>query len=442
MSVARPNSSLVAATRCGATPQIGLWNGITGRQEAPPLLGHTKGGVSLAFDCTGRYLLSTEWSDVLRVWDAATGRLIFQTPLRMAHTNVVFGPDGEAAAAVDGQKLRLFRVYPGEGLRVVPPADRMANAYTGRFAVEPSGRVLAVWQDADRTALLDAENGRELGALPGKTVLVGSARGDGSLLTVGDRGLTRWAVQVAGGVCRVGPPERLDLPRHNRGEWGVSADGGVIGVPDFANGAFVWDRKRPGEVRPTMRQNSVRHVAVSPDGRWVVAASHVAGGVSASDARTGKFVRWLIPDGGGAVFSPGGRWVGVWSFRGGATLFRAGTWEQGRLVGDGPVAFSPDDRLVAVGKGDGVVRLVAAETGQEVSRLETTDQTSLQPVGFSPDGGRLYAVGGVTGALYIWDLRHIRARLKAMDADWDWPAFSPPAGREGEPIEVRIVGDG
>jgi hypothetical protein len=122
-------------------------------------------------------------------------------------------------------------------------------------------------------------------------------------------------------------------------------------------------------------------------------------------------------------------------------MFRADTWEQVRSLGDGLCTFSPDDRLVAVGEGYGVIRLTGTETGQEVSRLETTDQTKLRPLGFSPDGGRLYAVGEQTRALYIWDLRLIRARLRAMDADWDWPELAPLPEQSGDgPPVVRIEG--
>jgi WD40 repeat protein len=180
-------------------------------------------------------------------------------------------------------------------------------------------------------------------------------------------------------------------------------------------------------------------VAVSPDGQWVVAGSHVAGEVSVYNAHTGKRVRPLIADGGRAVFSPGGRWVGILTHHGGATLFRAGTWERVRPLGDGFFTFAPDDSLVAVGGEYGMIRLVATETGREVSRLETTDQTKLRPLGFSPCGGRLYALGDQTRALYIWDLRLIRARLKAVGTDWDWPAFSPlPRPLEDTPPSLHV----
>jgi len=111
-------------------------------------------------------------------------------------------------------------------------------------------------------------------------------------------------------------------------------------------------------------------------------------------------------------------------------LLRVGTWAEQRTVRGNEAAFSADSRLLAVGDGTGVVRLEATDTGREVARLEVTDPTWLTPIGFSPDGGRLYACGDENAALYIWDLRLLRSRLKAMNADWDWPKL-PPA----EPIE-------
>jgi tetratricopeptide (TPR) repeat protein len=34
-------------------------------------------------------------------------------------------------------------------------------------------------------------------------------------------------------------------------------------------------------------------------------------------------------------------------------------------------------------------------------------------------------------ALYVWDLRRLRAQLKEMDLDWDWPEF-PETGDRGK----------
>jgi serine/threonine protein kinase/WD40 repeat protein len=434
-----PSAPVVAVGSYVENHRINLWDVTTGRRVVPPLIGHSSPGVIPLFDRSGRYLLTADWSEIVRVWDASTGRLVFQTPLKR-NGHIQFGPDGETAAATSqGQRLAFFRTYPGEGLRIVPPANRESVGFWPRLAIEPGGRVIAASQHGSRTSLLDAENGRELCALPGKRTLVGSNRVDGSLLVVGEGGVDRWPVRHERGIYRVGPPEHLALPRYDHELCGVSADGRVIAIPNYNRGGFVLNRMLRGGFQPTEPQHDVRNMDVSPDGRWVVASSHIAGEVSVYDARTGKREQRLILDGGNARFSPGGRWVGVYAAHGASTLFRASTWELVRPLGDSEVAFSSDDKLAAVGEGYGVIRLIGTEIGQEITRLETSDKTQLHPLEFSPDGGRLYALGEQTRSLYIWDLRRIRARLKAIDADWDWPELSPlPKPADDAPPTVRI----
>jgi hypothetical protein len=72
--------------------------------------------------------------------------------------------------------------------------------------------------------------------------------------------------------------------------------------------------------------------------------------------------------------------------------------------------------------------------------LEVAEPTWLVPVAFSPDGGRLYAFGKDAHALHLWtwDLRHLRARLKELGADWDWPDF-PPAAPVEPVTAVEVV---
>jgi serine/threonine protein kinase/tetratricopeptide (TPR) repeat protein/WD40 repeat protein len=436
-----PTSPVIAVASRVRGERIYVWDVMTGRQMMPPFLGYTDGGTTPVFDRTGRFLLTTEWSGIIRAWDAVTGRLIFHTLLQPSHTHIAFGPDDEVGAAVHRQKVQLFRIYPGEGLRVIVPPEQVFVGLPPRLAAEPNGQVVAIYRRENRTTFFDAEDGRELGMLPGNAALATSARTDGSLLTVGTRGTERWPVRIENGVYQVGPPEVLAWLPNNHDYWGMSGDGDVVGAPGYSAGVFVWDRKRAAPPHPIAPQRDVRFVALSPDGRWLVAGDYGPGEVSVYDVRTGEQTRRLITQGGYAVFSPGGRWLGVTSYSGGATLFRAGTWESIRSLGDGALTFSSDDRLAAVGEGYGVIRLEETESGEEVSRLETIDQTRLVPLGFSPDGRRLYAWGQESRAVYIWDLRLIRARLKAMDADWDWPAFPPPPPADGARgrLEVRVV---
>jgi WD40 repeat protein len=142
-------------------------------------------------------------------------------------------------------------------------------------------------------------------------------------------------------------------------------------------------------------------------------------------------------------FSPDGPWF-VTNGGNRVRLWRTGTWDEGpRLheAGDGRGwAFSPDGRLLALG-GHGRVRLVRPDTGVEVARLALPEQTKLEPLCFTPDGGELLVAGEDTEAIHIWDLRLIRAQLAELDIDWDDDPL-PPAGPPGTdtPRAVEFVG--
>jgi WD40 repeat protein len=211
----------------------------------------------------------------------------------------------------------------------------------------------------------------------------------------------------------------------------MSADGRVLGhpLPTSDRGAELFHLGNPVRMVPTEPQSDVRSASVSPDGRWVVTGSHTGdGGVRVHDAATGKLVARLHDVSGAGHFSPDAAWVSVGDYHGNGKLVRAGSWV-GHVTFHGLGRFSPDSRLLAVGEGVGAVRLLECETGREVARLEVAEPTRLVPVGFSSDGGRLYAVGQDAHALHLWtwDLHHLRAQLKEMNADWDWPEFPPTA---------------
>ena len=74
-----------------------------------------------------------------------------------------------------------------------------------------------------------------------------------------------------------------------------------------------------------------------------------------------------------------------------------------------------------------VIHLKEVDTGRTVARFEDPHGDRATRLGFSPDGTRLVVVANYAGAIHVWDLRAIRAELKAMHLDWDWPEF-PPAG--------------
>jgi tetratricopeptide (TPR) repeat protein len=110
----------------------------------------------------------------------------------------------------------------------------------------------------------------------------------------------------------------------------------------------------------------------------------------------------------------------------------------------GWVAFSQNGKLMAMEMAPAVIHLKELATGRTVAKLEDPHGGRATWQGFTPDGTQLVVVCSYSGAIHIWDLRAIRARLKAMNLDWDWPEFPPAATGElaTKPLAIEVVPGG
>jgi serine/threonine protein kinase/WD40 repeat protein len=374
--------------------------------------------MSLHFSRGGDLLAGLSREGGVRLWDAYTGRLLFQTqqawqgPLR-------FGPDDRTVAGdVKGTRIRLWALAAGRCYRA------LARAPDGHYpgcAFSRDGRLLAVGGKFG-IGLWDVRTGAAH-LVPFRVVGGVAFDSSGRLLTQGWQGLCRWPVEVdgPGPAIRVGPPQRLT---EGGSEFACSLDGRVV-----ANvrgwGAEVLGAGRPGQTFRVGPHNRTGRVAVSPDGAWVATASLETAGVRVWGAQTRKLEKELPAGPGPWVgFSPDGRWLATTG--GGGRLWRVGSWAPGPDLGGDVFAFSPDGSLLAVETGGGVVRLLAPDTGREYARLEGPDREIARRLTFSGDGTLLAAVGGPTNpGPFVWDLQELRAELKGLGLDWGLPEYPP-----------------
>src|SRR5262249_14802863 len=139
---------------------------------------------------------------------------------------------------------------------------------------------------------------------------------------------------------------------------------------------------------------------------------------------------------GGVGFSPDGRWLAASS--GGLRLWAVDGSKPGPEIGGAPFAFSQDGKLLAVGTGDGAVRLLDPESGREYARREVSNLSRATPLTFTPDGGRLVIANRDSGSIKVWDLRAIRAELAKVGLDWDLPPYPPAENRPRHALEVQV----
>jgi WD40 repeat protein len=440
-----PNSRWLAGGNQDSTVKV--WDTVAGN-ELHTLRGHAAAVDAVAFSPNGN-LASVSIDGVLKLWDPATGRELQALPLGGPIQSATFSPDGSLLAtrsldpadttiklwdAAEGRQLRAIPAGAGSAMAFSPDrlllsqADENAHAIrlfevaTGRevsrldfnepviplpppgypeqvqsLAFSPNGRWLAglfgnllhvhVWEvNSGHEALrLHAAGGRVHGVGEGGYAVAFSPD-------------SQWLASTDGALFHVATPRELSGGRSELALFSGNA-GNVSQLAFLGEGHMLalvgggdlrlWDASTGQTIETVLSMGEgTRGLALSPDGHLLATAGLYAGALLRDSA------------------------VRLWDLKSAKelrtfTISTHGKWGPGTA----PLAFSPDNHLLAVGDYNKIV-LVDVDTGRELRTLVTSEDPTenvgmlliayyVESLAFSRDGRRLVAVAN--RSLQLWD---------------------------------------
>ncbi len=388
----------------------------------------------LTFHPSGNWLASWSQDGVMQLWDSATGRRAMQIPLL---ANLRFSKDGRWLGFFwpSEEHAQLLEFVPPQEYFTLQHSSGASHIEHHACAVSPNDRLLAVAMD-DGVRLWDLPNRREVALVP-----CGLAEGvlfesDGQALwtCAEGSGLQRWPIRSSSTNATellLGPPKRTELPFAPVRMASDSAVKKLAVVSEIASQALLLDMATQTPRDMTVRHPMGSYVALSPDTKWLATSGWHSDRAQLWNVEDGQLVRdWDVGLQTRVAFTPDSRELIVardseFQFLQVETLetSRRLKREIGLFAGD--VAFSADGRLMAMEMAPAVIHLKEISTGRTVAQLADPFGDRSNMLSFTRDGTKLIVVSTYSSAIHIWDLRAIRARLKPMGLDWDWPEFPP-----------------
>jgi WD40 repeat protein len=395
-----PNGKLLAAG-CGDDP-VHVWDAETGRElfqiKDPWVYG-------LAFSPDGALLATAGSFQTVRLWKTATGEP-FGQPL-MGHQSVIktlaFSPDGSLLASAGQDKtIRLWAMPDRNPLTTLAGHQDEINA----LAFAPDGKTLAsggadstirLWETPSGRPLHQVDSGCAVAALAFTRDCKLISGGDDNRIQLWDIGMAR-AMRKLQGHDR---PVNALLP---------TPDGKALISGDQGRSLRLWNLDTGQELRQMPRQpGDADALALSPDGRTLA-----AGGTNNAIRRwdlSGK----ELPSGSGhragiasLVLAPDGKWLASGSTAGNIRFWMPDTHQEMPaldLAGeDAVLAGAPDGKTLAVVDGNTPsVRLVDVSTRQVRARFSGPKDDPVFCGAFSPDG-KLLAVGHERSGVQLWNV--------------------------------------
>jgi WD40 repeat protein/beta-lactamase regulating signal transducer with metallopeptidase domain len=362
--------------------EVRLWHVKTDKDEVKfeekhTLKGLTSWALGLAFSPDGKYIAAgggtyREFGEVV-IWEVVSGRNLAVLPASRYWVEMVaFAPDGKTLYSAGGIRgapgeLHAWAMPPEGGWRVLT-AHKNAIAFA---CYSRDGKLLAT-SSVDQTVKLWDAAGKEIATL------------------TGHKGFVRKAV--------------------------FSPDDKKLATSDEKGVIKIWDVETHKEQRSIdAHEHPVYGLAWSPDGKTIASCGgdwrkQIEGTVKLWNAETGEGTTFALSemrDVWNVAFSPNGKYLAV---AGGGNK-SVQIWDVARkeAVHTATVApyargltWSPDGKIIALGLGDGQVRLLDGTTWQERSTFKAHNNL-IFAISFTADS-KMFTTASGDGTAKLWQM--------------------------------------